>query len=540
MGFFRSLRSLRRDHRAAVAPTVALALTALIGAGGLAFDYAHMAALDTELQDAADQAALAAATQLDGQSGAVARATAAGQALLANSTLFANDGNASGSAVTIPIVMFYTTKSDAENNANGFTDTTRFAEAHFVRVAVQARRANFALTPIVGVVTSGDLNAEAVAGLGSAICKTPPLMLCNPSEPSSNSNVDYPFDANALKGVGIRLVGDGSYAPGNFGFLNTGYGNGANALLQAIGYNTPPGDCVATTGVDTKTGVDAAVMDGFNTRFDVNANGNSCPGGDVNCSPSINVRKDLVRGNQCGITGNGWVENPATSADFDTRRYKPTTAAVYASAKTPDIMGHPRDLCHAISNAGSCVGGRIGTGDWDINAYWRSNYGANYAGQVSAATYGSQPKGYPTRYQVYQWEIDDYANRLNSKAGASSKTAYSRPVIGTCLATTTAPYGLVPGGTTIDRRRISSAVVNCKALNVKGSETNLPVLKWIDVFLVEPSIARTKCDGGSAACNTKYSDKTDLYVEMIGETSSGAAGNTAGQVIKRDVPYLIK
>jgi hypothetical protein len=42
-----------------VAPTVALSLFALLGAGGLAFDYARLASLDTELQNAADQAALA-------------------------------------------------------------------------------------------------------------------------------------------------------------------------------------------------------------------------------------------------------------------------------------------------------------------------------------------------------------------------------------------------------------------------------------------------------------------------------------------------
>lgn len=543
-----------RNKRGAVAPTVALSLFALIGAGGIAFDYAHLASLDTELQNAADQAALAAATQLDQQLGSIARATAAAQGLLANTTLFANDGNIANRAVTIPTVLFYASKTDAEATngqacptANAIVATAVGADAaaHFVCVKTGTRVAKYAMTSVVGAFQSGNVSAMAVAGLGSAICKSPPLMLCNPYEPASNKDINYAFDANALKGVGIRLVGDGSYEPGNFGFLQSGYGNGANVLLQAIGYNSPPGNCVATTGVDTKTGANASVMDGFNTRFDVNANGNSCPGGDINCSPSINVRKDLVRGNQCGITGNGWQENAATSANFDTRRYKPITKTVYASAKTPDIMGHPRDLCHAHGNVDDCgtsgASSRIGTGDWDINAYWRSNYsGANYAGQVSVATYGSQPKGYPTRYQVYQWETDSYATRLNSKAGQGGKNAFGRPVVGTCLATTTAPYGLVPGGSTIDRRRISSAVVNCKALNVKGSETNLPVLKWIDVFLVEPSIARTKCDGGSGGCGSKYSEKTDLYVEMIGETSSGGAGNTAGQVVRRDLPYLVK
>src|SRR5688500_4878478 len=92
------------DKRAAVAPTVALSLFALVGVGGIAFDYARLATLDTELQNAADQAALAAATQLDQQTDAIARATAAANGLLANQTLMANDNNASNMSVTTATV----------------------------------------------------------------------------------------------------------------------------------------------------------------------------------------------------------------------------------------------------------------------------------------------------------------------------------------------------------------------------------------------------------------------------------------------------
>src|SRR6187551_632300 len=87
----RLVRALWRNVDGAVAPTVALSLTALLAAGGIAFDYAHLASMDTELQNAADQAALAAATQLDGSNGSRARATAAAQQLLNNKTRFASD-----------------------------------------------------------------------------------------------------------------------------------------------------------------------------------------------------------------------------------------------------------------------------------------------------------------------------------------------------------------------------------------------------------------------------------------------------------------
>ena len=69
-------------------------------------------------------------------------------------------------AVTIPTVMFYKVKADAESDTNGFTDTTKFADAHFVRVAVATRQAVYALTPVVAAFRSGAIGAEAVAGLG--------------------------------------------------------------------------------------------------------------------------------------------------------------------------------------------------------------------------------------------------------------------------------------------------------------------------------------------------------------------------------------
>jgi hypothetical protein len=56
---------------------------------------------------------------------------------------------------------------------------------------------------------------------------------------------------------------------------------------------------------------------------------------------------------------------------------------------------------------------------------------------------------------------------------------------------------------------------------------NLPVVKWIDVFLVQPSLNRARTSAG------------DVYAEVIGETQTGA-GATAGQVVRRDIPYLVK
>jgi hypothetical protein len=75
-------------------------------------------------------------------------------------------------------------------------------------------------------------------------------------------------------------------------------------------------------------------------------------------------------------------------------------------------------------------------------------------------------------------------------------------------------------------------VINCEAQGLAGREYGVQVIKWVDVFLVEPAFPR---GNGSDTRTTNG----DIYVEMIGETQTGA-GSTAGQVVRRDVPYLVK
>jgi Flp pilus assembly protein TadG len=526
------------DKSAAVAPTVALSLFLLIGAGGVAFDFARMADLDSELQDAADQAALAGASQLDGELRAMQRATAAAQGLIENYTLTANDG--SGKAITIPGVFFYSTKADAEADTNRITDVALFGTAHFVRVAVAARRTNFALTPIIDLFSSGNINAEAVAGLGSAICKTPPTMICNPNEQTSGD-----FDPDSFVGIGIKLVsvgnGGGAWVPGNFGYLDSGGGsNGATGLHEDLGWVNPPGECSPTSGVDTKPGASVSVTDSLNTRFDIYDSNSSCESGGI-CPPSIDSIKDVKRpadangGNACRLHNQGWQLD--TSGNGYYGQTYPSSNAALPTTTTPSAMGHPRDICHAVSNSGVCSGGVVGDGVWDRDAYFRANYVRTDGTAWSHSDWMTNTglSATATRYQVYSWEIahrDTVVDGVtvlgpyDPAATGGTLKRYGKPV---CSQVQSPSYGsgYVPGGTTVDRRRISVAVVNCIANNVHGNSTGVPVAHWMEAFLVEPSLNRARTGQG------------DIYIEVIQETQVGA-GATAGQVIRRDVPYLVK
>ena len=575
----RSVGRIWKDNDGAVAPTVALSLVALIAAGGIAFDYARMASLDTELQQAADQAALAAASQLDGQSGACARASAAAVGLLSNQTLFGNDGG--GTAVTITgeapcdatgFIRFYQSY-DQSTDSDGPAATSD-ANAKVVEVQVDARHAKFALTPIVAALRSADFSAEALASMGSAICKNPPVMICNPNEGG-----DPNFTVANYIGKGLKLVsvgnGGGAWTAGNFGYLNTNGGsNGAPGLREALGWVSPPGDCAEYDGVDTKPGASVSVTDAVNTRFDIYDSNTSCESGGT-CPASINSVKDLVHptdltdNNACKIHNKGWQEVDASA------RYLPDYAdALTKITTTPAAMGHPRDMCHAArSGAANYCTGPVGTGEWDADAYFRVNYVRTSAGagggvgtRWSSANWKantgldptatrvipgtSQPNpAYASRYNVYTWEIAhrgeliDGVRILDPRTAVTSPSqlnSYNKPV---CSPLKSFGTGTVPGGTNVDRRRLSMAVVNCSTGDeggpVNGSSTNVTVKKWMEFFFVEPSLNRGAVTVGTA--NARSDTGTgDIYVEVISETTSGGAGSTAGQVVRRDTPYLIR
>ena len=530
----RAVRTLFNDQRGAIAPTVALALVGLIAVGGLAFDYARLGTMDTELQQAADQAALAAATQLDGKSEAITRANAAANSLVVNRTSFANDA---GTATVGGLTMTYYDSYDQSSDSFG-TVTTDPLKAKVVKVEVGGRTAKYAMTPIIGLITGQTVVAQAVASVGNAICKTPPVMLCNPVEPSTNTNKDLAFAPTP--GSGLRLITGDATVPGNFGWLESGLASGATALASALGYNSPPGDCLPETGVTTKPGMTSSVLSAYNTRFDVYDNGNStCPSqyGGI-CSPAMNTRKDLVCDPNAGGTGcksdafkwpdTSFYHLPVISGTV-TQQALPVDGS-----QDPKTMGYPHDYCHAwpISQQ-TCTGNKVsGNGSWDRDAYFRVNY------KLTNAQWTVLPglPINPTRYDVYKWELThptnasggtnygiDWPQIVNVNTAAFSRPANGRP-------------GVAESTSQGDRRKISVAVVNCYALNVQGSASGVPVATWMDVFLTEPAIDRT--DKGKGKSAGQYSDQKDIYVEMIKATT--ASTSVAGAVVRRDKPFLIR
>src|SRR5262245_49005979 len=99
----RAARSLHGDRRGGVAIYSALMVTAVIGAGAVAVDVGRLVVLQTQMQNAADAAALSAVTQLDGLSGARSRATTMAQTTVQNAS-----GLSSGGTLPVSSIEFFT------------------------------------------------------------------------------------------------------------------------------------------------------------------------------------------------------------------------------------------------------------------------------------------------------------------------------------------------------------------------------------------------------------------------------------------------
>ncbi|MBE9558149.1 MAG: hypothetical protein IMF08_14925, partial [Proteobacteria bacterium] len=214
------------DQSGAVAAYVAILMVVLIGFVGLAVDFGRLYTTHTQAQSAADAAALAAATQLDGEPDAIVRATIAamGAPLVNNNQDFAQ-----GDAI-VQIVQLRFLKSLPAHDDDPITDanlTTNPTKAAYVEATTETLTQFNAFLAAVGAGT-GDTLATAVAGNNTLTCKVPPLMICNPWEGLENPDTNEAYTPKQLDARlrGATLLaktvegGTDSWAPGAMALLD--------------------------------------------------------------------------------------------------------------------------------------------------------------------------------------------------------------------------------------------------------------------------------------------------------------------------------
>jgi Flp pilus assembly protein TadG len=359
-------RRWSRETKGGVAVYVALSAAVTLGIVGLAIDGSRALILRSESQAAADAAALAGASQLDGTPSAMARANTAIANLVANSQRLASTGAGS---VGVANVRFLSglPASDASPITGAFV-TFNPLEARFVEVTTAPLTHTNTFLRAVGVADSTTVTTAAIGGGRQMVCQTQPMMICNPSE--SAGNVGAPFDIGAWRGRQIRLLyqhsqgsgGGAQWAPGNFGYLSPA-GNGANALADALASVNGANICYGTS-VETEPGLTNGARTALNVRFGLYQNpqfgGNAR--NDPQFAPDINVR------------------------------------------------AMPRDAVFAGADL------RFGNGHWDCQAYWNANFSGS--GIAKPAACQTDTSGY-TRYDMHRYEV---ANNLINAPGPGGAT----------------------------------------------------------------------------------------------------------------------
>lgn len=345
------LRAFGRNRSGAAAIQIAITAAVLIGMGGLVIDLGRAFTLQTELQQAADAAALAAAAELDGFSGARARATAAANAFINNQTYAAG-----GSAITLASIAFLRsiqqpTTVIPPDTAPADTVSSGDSDAFYVRVVTTQRSVTGLF---INILTAANIvNATAVATATRLVvtCIDLPLMMCNPNEPG----LPFGTGPNQLF-TGQQIWITNPAAPGNFGFVcPPGSGNCGGQTL---------GQFLASFNALTPTGSQCLISGG---------NGSGLP----TTKP--------------GQTS-GQVRNIDSRFGTGSSTTKPPS---------PDITNYPNDTNISANNA-------LGNGIWNVNpnsagSWWATDHpGITYPPSGLAM---DGPNGTATRYDVYNWEI---------------------------------------------------------------------------------------------------------------------------------------
>ena len=486
-----------------------LFFVALMAIGGLALDMGRLYSLQGQIQTYVDNAALAGASQLDGQSNAICRAvdaiigpTVANTCATPSKLVTGQQYFAAGTSQLSVLRLTFLSSLGADPGARGatpaagdvvectldppFTVTAAAcnaavipdAAARFVEVRSNPETMSFFILPVMKVVTGGAVGAQtlylkATAGYKSQFCDTTPMMICNPTEPTTNTDTNYPFTAISGEQILMKAGGAGSWAPGDFGWLNPPAnaggsecgGGGSQQVECMLALVNPLTQCFDFTGVGMQPGSATSTANGLNVRFDIyNASlGTGQTSSDPNFAPSVNVAKGICKlsGSNCNYNGNAACPNWSQ----ETQDTQSSTQALIPFPRDSNIFadqdaGTVRfgNTTWAISRPTLCPGAATGQ-----QCYWQINHGGTIPGSLATAT----------RYQVYRYEIDN--GLIPNKSGGSGENGNPK-----CNSS-----GINDSGR--DRRTLILSVVNCHAWGISGNSVkNVTVVALMQMFLTEP------------------------------------------------------
>ena len=253
-------QQLPKRQRGAVAVVVGIAIVVLIGMIGLALDLGQMFVNKTELQNAADACALAAARELDGNADALTRADAAGVLVGTQNGVGFQDAAVALTAADISYSEHLSPNDAYQTSGNADPTTARFAMC-------EVERGDIGMW-FMGALAFADqtVRAYAVATLApsQSTCALPIGMCMTPgsSAPTFGLVVGQWYSGK------FGPDGSGTGYTGSYNWIDFSPedGGGANEIKDMV---SGPGQCeLPPVGKQVgQQGQIAAVADPWNTRF---------------------------------------------------------------------------------------------------------------------------------------------------------------------------------------------------------------------------------------------------------------------------------
>ena len=516
--YIKRMRAFTGAEDGAVLVLFAILFAVMLGMIALSFDTGKIATTQSELQSYADNVALAAAGELDGQNGAITRATAAAAELIDDIQTF-GDGGALLDVADYTLTFLSDLPADDTAATTPFI-TTSSTEAVYAQVVITPRRVATPIAAAFAAITGqtaidAQVGATAIAGFTAYVCDVPVLMFCLPS-------LGFKADDNVGSTILLRSGGGGAqWGPGDFGFLDpSDIGvdpNGPCAGLSGVQLDTcliaASGNllqCVKTSGVDIepgqKVGIENAV---FNTRFDIYNGTMNNKRNDPHYAPAPNV----ISGYSVPTKGNQCIGNNPTAGD---------------------TMAFPPDDCFgSLTGCGDGDGnGRFGDAEWSdgFDTYLETNYGekdldgnfvTDEGGKVVLNTMGNSVKtlagSNPSRYQVYKAEIaaagtgDILADRQETGRAQCSPHVNPNP----------------------ERRTFVAAGINCDPANggtaIAGAAKDVKPTEFVRVFLTAP-----------VGDSTQSPPVFDLWVEIVESVGGPGGGQEVEAGIFRELVQLYR
>jgi len=498
---FRSLLG-ERDGSAVLYVTIALAV--LLGMVGLAIDSGRLLTTSSHAKQAADAAAMAAASQLNGRVGAVDRATKAAMGTLTDSPLIQNVQTLGATPGNIKIVNIRflhglpagdpdvpTNMSDLDPFVVDLTDMdNRDRLARFAEVTTeQVVQSNWFIRA-VGAAPTSSIAAVAVGGFTQALCRRTPLAICNPFEVVDDpSTYGAPFNIAPykdhqllVKASGATGGGEAKWTPGNFALVDPTAIDGEDLSgkvkeLNKMLAETEPEACI-TPRISLKQGQTQGTRNALNTRFDMYENpgfGAATAKSNPNYRPALNATKGRIHSDAC------------------------TSVADPANARAL-----PRDTFFQD--------GKFGNGSWNCLDYWNFNH--KIPGDPTGAVY-QPPADCTNPSSMSRWEL--YQHEVNTE-----DLAY--PGKGIPVPTSSGgeqghPQCHTMGPTNFgDRRIVYVAVINCLQHDIKGNSVkDIPVEAILKTFLTEP---------------VGDEPTFDTYIEIVDVVQPGGAGGVLHDIVQ--------